>query len=266
MEEIEKLSIQDNTEDLPATIEKLQTFSVSLSPQSLRKFQRNHREPKCNPFRISHQKSNRDKSNVNELGSRLFGPKCECDATSICIYSTRSSPRGSANRGMPGEKFSERILQNPTKFKSKSKSNFKLRESVLKYVNNNISVNRHNSLTQSRINKDLDEDDDDCENNEISNLVTQLTEYDNPDYCNIPLAYRNLSLESKDDELESTELTTNEQMAGSSTHHTSCSTQARINVNNMAESDISIDELASYFENFVHIPKKMSTMAEMMYI
>lgn len=30
--------------------------------------------------------------------------------------------------------------------------------------------------------------------------------------------------------------------------------------------DITIDELASYFETLVHIPKKMSAMAEMMYI
>lgn len=30
--------------------------------------------------------------------------------------------------------------------------------------------------------------------------------------------------------------------------------------------DVTIDELASYFETLVHIPKKMSTMAEMMYI
>lgn len=29
--------------------------------------------------------------------------------------------------------------------------------------------------------------------------------------------------------------------------------------------DVTIDELASYFETFVHIPKKMTTMAEMMY-
>jgi hypothetical protein len=30
--------------------------------------------------------------------------------------------------------------------------------------------------------------------------------------------------------------------------------------------DVTIDELASYFDVFVHIPKKMSHMAEMMYI
>ncbi|KAL5289931.1 OSER1 family protein [Megaselia abdita] len=68
----------------------------------------------------------------------------------------------------------------------------------------------------------------------------------------------------------------------------SCSQQARIDssrpshtmdnisnvVNNTAADgvmntggdDVNIDELASYFETFVHIPKKMSSMAEMMYI
>lgn len=43
----------------------------------------------------------------------------------------------------------------------------------------------------------------------------------------------------------------------------SCSQQARENSSNC---DVTIDELASYFETFVHIPKKMSSMAEMMYI
>ncbi|RZC43315.1 hypothetical protein BDFB_012345 [Asbolus verrucosus] len=45
---------------------------------------------------------------------------------------------------------------------------------------------------------------------------------------------------------------------------TSCSHQARMNVT--PPCDVTIDELASYFETFVHIPKKMSSMAEMMYI
>lgn len=42
-----------------------------------------------------------------------------------------------------------------------------------------------------------------------------------------------------------------------------CSVQARISP---PSCDVTIDELASYFEEFVHIPKKMSHMAEMMYI
>lgn len=39
----------------------------------------------------------------------------------------------------------------------------------------------------------------------------------------------------------------------------SCSQQARLNC------DVTIDELASYFETYVHIPKNMSSMAETMY-
>lgn len=55
------------------------------------------------------------------------------------------------------------------------------------------------------------------------------------------------------------------QRSGSS--HTSCSQQAAGNTAATAASDdVTIDELACYFDTFVHIPKKMSTMAEMMYI
>lgn len=50
----------------------------------------------------------------------------------------------------------------------------------------------------------------------------------------------------------------------SSSASASCSTQARLN--NVMPCDITIDEMASYFETLVHIPKKMSSMAEMMYI
>lgn len=52
--------------------------------------------------------------------------------------------------------------------------------------------------------------------------------------------------------------------ASSPSSSASCSTQARLN--NVMPCDITIDEMASYFETLVHIPKKMSSMAEMMYI
>jgi len=45
----------------------------------------------------------------------------------------------------------------------------------------------------------------------------------------------------------------------------SCSQQARMTASGSCD-DVTIDELASYFDVFVHIPKKMSHMAEMMYI
>lgn len=46
----------------------------------------------------------------------------------------------------------------------------------------------------------------------------------------------------------------------------SCSQQAMVRICLNPPCDVTIDELASYFETFVHIPKKMSSMAEMMYI
>lgn len=47
----------------------------------------------------------------------------------------------------------------------------------------------------------------------------------------------------------------------------SCSIQARMESSVPVDCDeTSIEELASYFDLFVHIPKKMSSMAEMMYI
>ncbi|XP_074029644.1 uncharacterized protein [Leptinotarsa decemlineata] len=51
---------------------------------------------------------------------------------------------------------------------------------------------------------------------------------------------------------------------GTNSGTSSCSHQARMNIHSPC--DVTIDELASYFETFVHIPKKMSSMAEMMYI
>ena len=47
---------------------------------------------------------------------------------------------------------------------------------------------------------------------------------------------------------------------------TSCSQQAGAGAAAAVCDDVTIDELASYFETLVHIPKKMSEMAEMMYI
>lgn len=55
----------------------------------------------------------------------------------------------------------------------------------------------------------------------------------------------------------------NTSTSSNSSNSSTCSQQARMN---SSSCDVTIDELASYFETFVHIPKKMSSMAEMMYI
>lgn len=53
--------------------------------------------------------------------------------------------------------------------------------------------------------------------------------------------------------------------ANSGSHGQTCSQQALMSTPTACD-DVTIDELASYFDVFVHIPKKMSHMAEMMYI
>jgi len=61
---------------------------------------------------------------------------------------------------------------------------------------------------------------------------------------------------------ETNGVTVGQQQMSSSSSNT-CSVQARISP--PSSSDVTIGELAGYFEEFVHIPKKMSHMAEMMY-
>lgn len=86
---------------------------------------------------------------------------------------------------------------------------------------------------------------DACEHLSIDNSNTNLSTFTSPSFLNA----RSQS---------------NSRIENINSNIGSCSHQARINVN--PPCDVTIDELASYFETFVHIPKKMSSMAEMMYI
>lgn len=86
------------------------------------------------------------------------------------------------------------------------------------------------------------------------------------DCCNMSLMGhetndKQVTTNSEDDQnrCNTTTISNNQSVSSSS----SCSQQARMPSNNC---DVTMDELASYFETFVHIPKKMSSMAEMMYI
>lgn len=58
--------------------------------------------------------------------------------------------------------------------------------------------------------------------------------------------------------------TNSSQPSTSASTSASCSQQARLECT--IGCDVTIDEIASYFETLVYIPKKMSSMAEMMYI
>lgn len=89
-----------------------------------------------------------------------------------------------------------------------------------------------------------------------SNISSKLK--DEPEVCEVPhQTPLPPSITAKDDQKAS--------------KSTCCSVQARLcldssNSTAPVSDDTSMDELASYFDIFVHIPKKMSRMAEMMYI
>lgn len=53
--------------------------------------------------------------------------------------------------------------------------------------------------------------------------------------------------------------------SSASSSNNSCSQQARMDLRSNTDDGWNIDEIASYFETFVYIPKKMSEMAEQMY-
>ncbi|CAH2014221.1 unnamed protein product, partial [Acanthoscelides obtectus] len=84
-----------------------------------------------------------------------------------------------------------------------------------------------------------------CEQLSIENSYMDLNKFRSPSF---------LTAQQQDDARVVRHENTNTNMG-------SCSHQARLNIN--PPCDVTIDELASYFETFVHIPKKMSSMAEM---
>jgi len=65
--------------------------------------------------------------------------------------------------------------------------------------------------------------------------------------------------------LDNLSISNSSQQQPSSTNTQSCSQQALMETSNGPVDDVTIDELASYLDVFVYIPKKMSPMAEMMY-
>ncbi|XP_004926748.1 uncharacterized protein LOC114249581 [Bombyx mandarina] len=121
-----------------------------------------------------------------------------------------------------------------------------------------------------------------CDNNDISkkcSLPTENNETLNSDTLNLCTLVQNcnqlkISSESNEPPTKSTHSDSStkwwrndiaklkeKNQAKQSTQNNSCCQQA-LN----PPCDVTIDELASYFETLVHIPKKMSSMAEMMYI
>lgn len=154
-------------------------------------------------------------------------------------------------------------LRNTTSFKRTPPVRKVLREPVLKFIQcSKCSDRRNPNETKCERTGDV-----------VKNIFGHSSEKDQ-DFKSIVAACEQLSLANANDgvqdyslpvfrEVRSTQRS-DSQKAESSSINSSCSHQARMSA--APPCDVTIDELASYFETFVHIPKKMSSMAEMMYI
>lgn len=97
-----------------------------------------------------------------------------------------------------------------------------------------------------------------CENSDA-----ETKDYGTVNFQNLQASTSLLPI-TDDDETKSTK-TTSKSSPNRGTQGQTCSQQALMSTPTNCD-DVTIDELASYFDVFVHIPKKMSHMAEMMYI
>lgn len=157
-------------------------------------------------------------------------------------------------------------VKNAVHFKSSSKGKKILREPILKLISNSKCSCDTKSASACKLfgqhGAGSDQEDfrsvvNACQQLSLANANDGVQDYLLPSFQSIRLA------ENK--QAATTEASNSNAVASSnSSNSSSCSQQARMS--GSPPCDVTIDELASYFETFVHIPKKMSSMAEMMYI
>lgn len=244
-----------------------------------------------NPFFKEEQR----KQNCENVTNKLFGPKC-CYCDNNNTEECSSSNVSSSTRRRNNSNTLEHSLINQPQFKQKNKQIRKiLKEPILKDIGKCVHQNNLRNRKLSKLENTNKSDDE--------KLFGSSQNQDNLDFKTLAIEYSGMSLSasrSSSSSSSSSSLTSgipnstgnsftknfktnsslkskNEKELNKSfddttkslnqQHHTSrarstCSQQARINVG----CDITIDELAGYFETFVHIPKKMSQMAAEMYM
>lgn len=209
---------------------------LELDISNSKKLFRNGNELQTNPF--IHRKRSKSLTNIN------FGPSCNCNLkAAFNVKRTTSFKRLSLNKTI-------------------------LREPVLKYVKR-CRKHHHSGLVLNSVKL----------NSGKVKLFGQCATHKEQDFRSIINGCEQLSLANANDGVQDYSLpcfrkarifqapvssSSRSESANNVNISTTCSHQARMSV--APPCDITIDELASYFETFVHIPKKMSSMAEMMYI
>lgn len=260
--------------DLPESLKKLE-----IVPPVIQNVKNDENLPiNLNPFFKEERKQN-----CENVTNKLFGPKC-----SYCDNNKTESECSSNSTRKRNSNLLEHCIINQAQFKQKNKQIRKiLKEPILKDIGKCVHQNNIKNRKLSKLENTNKSDDEklfgSSQNEDNLDFKTLAIEYSgmslssqSSSTCSsssdIPNSTgnsftknfnNNSSLKSKNEKelnknLEDTTKTLNQQPRSSS-----CSQQARI-VN--VGCDITIDELAGYFETFVHIPKKMSSMAAEMYM
>ncbi len=254
---------------LPQSLGKLEIVPSLLIPSTSKDQEHHVPSVNLNPFLL--------RNNVQEISSiereKLFGPSCNCSQTT--------------NRTASATTNKELSVKRCTQFKPRKRHEFILKQPMLKTyarclhhhcqkeMKNTLSGNECHSIEkQTSITEPSYDDGAKCNwslRNEFDVDFKSLNLSENEpctSSCDLHKSYsfrhpRSEKLRTMYEE-SSPESTPNDR---TNQQNISCSQQAVQAMRSPSSNgDVTTDELACYFETIVHIPKKMSTMAEMMYI
>lgn len=244
------------SEEEPSLSACMQKLKIMHRPKPAKTFRDEQLPLKLNPF------ARNAKPNKNQPVATLFGPSCSCRR----------------RRLLKNTAFKRSTITN---HHSNNRSKF-LREPITLYNDTCTHVPSKRVVCKSLKSKELTSANP--ANPKVSNAFKTSSKlfgenFSAQDFKSIISGCEQLSLSSAISsdlppyfasqnfrECRSAGAQQRSERGNTAVNSSSCSQQAMVRICLNPPCDVTIDELASYFETFVHIPKKMSSMAEMMYI
>lgn len=246
---------------LPQSLGKLEIVPPITKPDQ----EHNALPVKLNPFLL--RNPGQDISSTER--EKLFGPSCNCTQTNRTTATINKEFSVKKSAQFKPRKRHEFILKQPM-----LKTFARCLHHCQKEMKNTLSGNESNSVEKHisiaepssdgtecnwSLRNDFDVDFKTLNLSENEPCTSSSSDLHKSYSFRYPQSER--KLHSMNDQSPST--TPNDR---TNQQNISCSQQAQSIWNPSTNSDVTTDELACYFETIVHIPKKMSTMAEMMYI
>lgn len=227
--------------NLPASLQRLE---ITPERSDCSKFKTN------NPFSVPHQSENQPECILESLSlkSVCLQGNCDCDKNDNkedpkALRGIKKSPLRLKPRVLRRQKRTDRLLRAPM---------LKL-DSGDRLATNDISVTSESPVNSKEV--AIASPSDNC-TSRLQGTPRVLLRA--PVLRVSPTCPQSLPLTTRWEQQDGGQQPSGQQSRPAAM----CAVQAR----NPPPDDTSIEELASYFDLFVHIPKKMSVMAEMMYI